>query len=106
MNRYRARCDRLKKIRRAIADKLGIDLHQVECTYEGDCTGTCPKCEQEENRLNKELLRRALGVGAIGLMAFNLSGCTPNLSQMNQLNIDLLEEWMLHNEQLLALVVG
>lgn len=84
MNRYRARCDRLKKIRRAIADKLGIDLHQVECTYEGDYTRTCPKCEQEENRLNKELLRRALGVGAVGLMAFNLSGCTPNSSQMNE----------------------
>ena len=42
----REKCNKLKKIRAAVAEKLGIDLHQVECTFEGECTGTCPKCTQ------------------------------------------------------------
>lgn len=51
----RERCDYLKKIRQKIADRLGIDLHQTECTYEGECDGTCPKCQQEEDILNEAL---------------------------------------------------
>ena len=29
-----------------------IDLKQEECTYKGECSGTCPKCKQEEEILN------------------------------------------------------
>lgn len=32
-------CRQLKKIRKDMADKLGIDLHQTECTYPGECSG-------------------------------------------------------------------
>lgn len=63
MNKGRAKCDRLKKIRKAVADKLNVDLHQSECTFEGNCRGTCPKCKQEEEILNRELLKRAAGAG-------------------------------------------
>lgn len=77
MNKHKAKCDKLKKVRKVIADKLGVDLHQTECTYQGDCTGTCPKCKQEEEILNKEIMRRTVGVGAAGILALGLAGCTP-----------------------------
>ena len=46
MNRHKVKCDLLKKLRKDLSDTLGIDLHQTECTFEGECTGTCPKCRQ------------------------------------------------------------
>ena len=55
MNKDKAKCEYLKEIRRVLAEKLGIDLHQKECKFEGDCGGTCPKCEQEEMLLNEAL---------------------------------------------------
>ena len=78
MNKGRAKCDRLKKIRRAVADKLHVDLHQSECTFEGNCRGTCPKCRQEEEILNRELLKRAAGLGVGTLAGLSLVGCAPS----------------------------
>ncbi len=77
MNRGRAKCDRLKKIRKAVADRLHVDLHQTECTFEGNCRGTCPKCKQEEEILNRELLKRAAGLGVGALAGLSLAGCAP-----------------------------
>ena len=77
MNKNKAKCDVLKKIRKGVADKLGIDLHQKECTFEGTCTGTCPKCKQEEEILNKAISKKvgALTMGAV--MGMSLAACTP-----------------------------
>lgn len=77
MNKGRAKCDRLKKIRKAVADKLNVDLHQSECAFEGSCRGTCPKCKQEEEILNRELLKRAAGLGVGTLAGLSLAGCAP-----------------------------
>lgn len=44
-------CKTLKEIRKNIAEKNGIQLEIEECTYEGDCSGTCPKCEAELREL-------------------------------------------------------
>lgn len=77
MNKGRAKCDRLKKIRKAVADRLHVDLHQTECTFEGNCRGTCPKCKQEEEILNRELLKRAAGLGVGTLAGLSLAGCSP-----------------------------
>ena len=52
------KCKKLKEIRKEVADKLGIDLKQTECTYKGECSGTCPKCSQEEEILNTYLLKQ------------------------------------------------
>lgn len=49
------KCNQLKAVRKDIADKLGIDLNQQNCEYDGDCDATCPKCEQEEMILNEAL---------------------------------------------------
>ena len=48
-------CKTLKEIRKTIAEKNGIPLEVEECTYEGDCSGTCPKCEAELRELERAL---------------------------------------------------
>jgi len=57
-NENKEKCKQLRKVRKQIADELNIDLHQVECTYEGICSGTCPKCFQEEQILNIALSKQ------------------------------------------------
>lgn len=69
------KCRELKSIRKQMADNLGVELNQTECTYEGECSGTCPKCQKEEKTLNRVLLS-----GAVAATIIALSGCTPDLS--------------------------
>ncbi len=82
---HKEKCRELKQIRARMAEDLGIDLHQTECTYEGYCSGTCPKCKSEELRLNAAILKRQMEeadmkrrVAAAGLTtvaALCLTGC-------------------------------
>lgn len=77
-------CKHLKAIRREIADQNNIPLVQEECHHEGNCQGTCPRCEQEVHYLESELIKRSrLGKAAsiIGLAAgLSLASCnTPDL---------------------------
>ena len=59
-------CRQLKQLRRDIADQNGIELEIPECTYEGDCSGTCPRCDYELHYLESELARRQrLGKAAV-----------------------------------------
>lgn len=59
-------CKILKEIRKQIAAENDIDLVVSECTYQGDCLGTCPKCESEVRYLERELEKRQrLGKAAV-----------------------------------------
>ena len=59
-------CKILKEIRKQIAAENDIDLVVSECTYQGDCLGTCPKCEAEVRYLERELEKRQrLGKAAV-----------------------------------------
>lgn len=51
-------CKILKEIRKQIANDNDIELITSECTYKGDCLGTCPKCESEVRYLERELEKR------------------------------------------------
>ena len=51
-------CKILKEIRKQIAAENDIELVTSECTYHGDCKGTCPKCEAEVRYLERELEKR------------------------------------------------
>ena len=51
-------CKILKEIRKQIAVENDIKLVIEECTYQGDCLGTCPKCEAEVRYLERELEKR------------------------------------------------
>ena len=59
-------CKILKEIRKQIAEENDIELVVSECTYQGDCLGTCPKCEAEVRYLERELEKRQrLGTAAV-----------------------------------------
>ncbi len=58
MARGKQTCKILKEIRKQIAAENDIKLVIEECTYQGDCLGTCPKCEAEVRYLERELEKR------------------------------------------------
>ena len=76
-------CKILKEIRKQIAAENDIHLVIEECTYQGDCKGTCPKCEAEVRYLERELEKRQrMGKAAIfaGMTigtAITAAGCGP-----------------------------
>lgn len=49
------KCNSLKAIRKAFADKNGIFYEPEECLHIGDCLGICPKCEAEAAHLVEQL---------------------------------------------------
>lgn len=60
--RGKNKCKILKQIRKQIAEENDIPLITKECTYQGECSGTCPRCEAELRYLEQQLARRqALG---------------------------------------------
>ena len=80
MRRGRRICDTLKEIRQRIADANDIDYAPSECHHEGECAGTCPKCESEVQYLERELSRRqrmgrAVMVAGLGMGLAALSSC-------------------------------
>ena len=65
-------CLILKGIRQKIADANGISYQPKECHHEGDCTGTCPACEEEIRYLERELKARkgnGFGMKVAGIAA-------------------------------------
>ncbi len=84
MKQYRGKekCRILKEIRAEIARQNDIEWVVSECKHQGDCRGTCPKCEAEVRQLETALARReALGktVAVVGISAgicLSVTGCT------------------------------
>lgn len=58
MYRGKAECNILKKIRHQIATENGIYYEISECDFQGDCKGTCPKCESELKYLEHQLIQK------------------------------------------------
>lgn len=54
----KSKCKILKDIRKQIAQDNDIAFVTSECKYQGDCSGTCPKCEAELFFLEQELEKR------------------------------------------------
>ena len=54
----KSKCKILKDIRKRIAEENDIEYITSECTYQGNCKGTCPKCEAELRYLEAELNKR------------------------------------------------
>ncbi|MBP5190334.1 MAG: energy transducer TonB [Bacteroidales bacterium] len=58
MSRGKKICNQLKAVRQQIADENGIPFTVEECSHEGDCRGTCPRCEAEVRYLEQALTSR------------------------------------------------
>ncbi len=83
MNRGKHKCETLKKIRQMIANKNGIDYHTTECTFQGNCSGTCPKCEAELKYLESQLMRKEsagkkVAVAGLALGISLVASCGPS----------------------------
>ena len=94
MKRGKETCRILKEIRRQIADANDIEYITSECRYQGDCLGTCPKCEAEVQYLEQQLSARhaagktiALASISAGLIA--LSSCSSCSVQNNNKHLRL-----------------
>lgn len=77
----KSKCKILKDIRKKIAEENDITYVTSECKYQGDCSGTCPKCEAELRYLEQELAKRqtmgkAVAVAGIAAaLVVGSSGC-------------------------------
>lgn len=75
------KCKILKEIRQRIADANDIEYVTRECEFQGECRGTCPRCEAEVRYLEEQLERRRSAgkkvvVAAIaGGMLLSAAGC-------------------------------
>lgn len=56
----KSKCKILKQIRQQIAAENDISYVVSECKHQGDCLGTCPKCEAEVRYLEEELRKKQL----------------------------------------------
>lgn len=79
MTRGKQTCRLLKEIRRQIAEANGFDYLTQECSYKGDCSGTCPKCESELRWLESRLQARISAGKAVAIAGISaglfMSGC-------------------------------
>ena len=77
----KSKCKILKQIRGEIAKRNDIDFVTAECQFQGECTGTCHKCEAEVRYLEQELSKRrqagkAIAVAGIAAaLVAGSSGC-------------------------------
>lgn len=75
------KCRILKEIRQKIADENDIPYVTHECRFQGECRGTCPKCESELRYLEKQLAARAAAGKRIAIaalcagMTLSVAGC-------------------------------
>ncbi|MBR3400239.1 MAG: carboxypeptidase-like regulatory domain-containing protein [Prevotella sp.] len=89
MKRGKKICQTLKEIRLQVARTNDIPYEPTVCKHKGDCSGTCPKCEQEvryiEQQLNK---RRTLGKAvAVAGVAIGVSMAMQPIEAMAQKTI-------------------
>lgn len=88
MKRGKQTCKILKDIRRQIAEANDIEFITSECQFQGDCLGTCPKCEAEVRYLEQQLERKRIAGKAITVLGISagLVAMSPMTSCTNSAN--------------------
>lgn len=82
MKRGKKICQTLKEIRLQVARTNDIPYEPTECKHKGDCSGTCPKCEEEVRYIEYQLnVRRTMG------KAVAVAGVSAGLTALAACNI-------------------
>ena len=90
------KCRILKEIRQKIADENDIPYVTHECKYQGECKGTCPRCESELKYLENQLAARAATGKRIAIaalcagMAFSMTGCASPFNNNKRVEEDIM----------------
>ena len=94
MKRGKQTCKILKEIRRQIAEANDIEFITSECQYQGDCLGTCPKCESEVRYLEQQLERKRIAGKAITVLGISagMLMMTPIQAEAQQVKTTTLEK--------------
>lgn len=70
-------CNYLKEVRQKVAAENNIPLEPRECTFQGECQGTCPRCEAEVRYLEAELAKKAKLGKAAAVVGVALAASLP-----------------------------
>lgn len=106
MTRGKNICNELKAVRRSIAAENGIPLEVPECTYKGECRGTCPRCEAEVRYLENALADR-LRIGKVATVAGLALGLSVTANQAQaQTPVDTLPNQPNKNVQQMGFIKG
>lgn len=66
-------CDELKRVRLELAKANGIDYNPTVCNHQGECSGTCPKCEAELAELTRQIKEKksakVIGIAPLKIVA-------------------------------------
>lgn len=54
----REKCNKLREIRKLIAEVNNIEYKPAECDHTGPCAGTCPVCDEEIQYLDEQLQKK------------------------------------------------
>ena len=108
MSRGKDICKTLKEIRRRIAEENGIELEIPECTFKGECRGTCPMCESELRYLDSQLRSRryagrtvkiaGIAAGTLALLSPFMLSCSSETRNKESKNRDSFEVSKERNE--------
>ena len=91
------KCRILKEIRQRIADENDIPYVTRECGFQGECRGTCPRCESELRYLERQLalrtsMKKSVTIAALCAgMALATAGCSSNVSSPKGTSADIEE---------------
>ena len=101
MKRGKQTCKILKEIRQQIAEANDIEFITSECQYQGDCLGTCPKCESEVRYLEQQLERKRLtgktitilgiSTGLVTMCSMTSCNSAPNKGTSQNANCDTVQ---------------
>ena len=92
------RCRILKEIRKEIAKSNDIEYVVSECRHQGDCSGTCPKCEAEVRYLERELEKRQRAGKTIVLAGITAATVTASVGCIDR-NIGMQGDLLLPDSQ-------
>lgn len=83
------KCRALREIRKKIAEQNEIAYVVSECRHQGDCRGTCPKCESELRYLETQLkirenLGKAIAITGLAITIPALTACDFSMDYGNE----------------------